>query len=135
MNYANKIVQKWQKSAIFADKSLYILHADAFPCAVVEEQMPAPSPMVILRNGQFYEFLRIIFYEFLRIVFLKKRLYLCGRYLWPHDGLWTKDKRDSVISARVRDSSKFFNRVETYAKGSKSDGYIKHDISVLYREW
>ena len=34
--------------------------------------MPVPSPMVILRNGQFYEFLRIIFYEFLRIVFLKK---------------------------------------------------------------
>ena len=42
-------------------------------------QMSVPSPMVILRNGQFYEFLRIIFYEFLRIVFLKKRLYLCGR--------------------------------------------------------
>ena len=61
---------------------LYILHitaADAFPGAVVEEQMLVPSPMVILRNGQFYEFLRIIFYEFLRIVFLKKRLYLCGR--------------------------------------------------------
>ena len=41
MNYANKIVQKWKKSAFFADKSLYILHitaADAFPCAVVEEE-------------------------------------------------------------------------------------------------
>ena len=41
MNYANKIVQKWKKTAIFADKSLYILHivaADAFPGAVVEEE-------------------------------------------------------------------------------------------------
>ena len=41
MNYANKIVQKWKKSAIFADKSLYICHitaADAFPFAVVEEE-------------------------------------------------------------------------------------------------
>ena len=104
MNYANKIVQKWQKSAIFADKSLYILHADAFPCAVVEEQMSVPSPMVILRNGQFYEFLRIIFYEFLRIVFFKKKgCIFAADYLWSHDDFWTKDKRDSVISARVRD--------------------------------
>ena len=41
MNYANKIVQKCKKAAIFAEESLYILHvtaADAFPCAVVEEE-------------------------------------------------------------------------------------------------
>ena len=63
---------------------LYILHitaADAFPCAVVEEQMSVPSPMVIFRNRQFYEFLRIIFYEFLRIVFLKKGCIFAADYL------------------------------------------------------
>ena len=41
MNYAREIVQKWKKSAIFAEESLYILHiaaADAFPCAIVEEE-------------------------------------------------------------------------------------------------
>lgn len=41
MNYAREIVQKWKKTAIFAEESLYILHvtaADAFPCAVVEEE-------------------------------------------------------------------------------------------------
>ena len=41
MKYANKIVQKLKKTAIFADKSLYVRYitaADAFPATIVQEE-------------------------------------------------------------------------------------------------